>query len=908
MRTDSDRPTGPERLYALLLRCYPAPFRARFEPGMREAFACEHAEARARGLHARTAFWLATAGQAIWFGVAERRLGRARGRGRAPAFQGAPMRSWFAFDWRDAARSLRAAPIVTLVAVLSLALGIGATTALFSILNSLTFKSLPVREPHRLVLLDGGTWTNPIWEQIRERQPQLFNGAFAWSGTRFDLSERGRTDYVTGAYASGNMFEVLGLHATHGRLLTAADDDRSGGPDGPVAVVSDAFWRTRYGGAADVIGRRLTLDRVPFTIVGVMPGEFLGPEVGVRCDVIVPVADIAVIRGNTRSLDGRSIWWLDIMARLKPNQTVESATAALRGVQPQIRQATLPGNWPADMLTRYLETPFTFVPAANGESSLRTSYSQPLVVLLCVVGAVLLIACANIANLLLARATARRRELGLRLALGASPGRLARQLLAESLLLAGMGAALGLAFAQWGGSLLVHQISRNAVLDLSIDARVLAFTAGVAVLTALLFGLAPALSAIRTAPATALNEQGRGVTGDRRWSVRNALVVVQVGLSLTLVMAAGLFVQSFSRLTGTALGFAPDPLLVTSVSIQQAPVAPAARPDTFERLRAAAAAVPGVAAAALSDLTPVSNSLWNTVVQDVPVTLPRRARLPWVNAVSPGWFSAYGMRLLAGRDFDDRDRQGTPAVTIVNETFATRFFPGRKVVGRHVRANVSGPDATDYKIVGVVSDAVYRSQQNGFEPTMYVALAQEHALGPSIEITVRAAAGPPAALQRSLTEALGRVEPDAALTFATLTNQIRLSTTRPRIVAALSGFFGGLALLLAALGLYGVTAYSVNRRRMEIGIRMALGAQAAGIMRLVLGRVGWLVGGGVVAGGGLSLWASRLVSSLLFGVEPRDPLTLAEAAIVLVVVGAVAGWLPARRAARIDPVRVLRDV
>jgi putative ABC transport system permease protein len=911
--------SGAERVYGWLLRAYPARFRARFEAGMRHAFACEHAEACARGLQARTAFWLVTAGQTIRFGVAERRAGRARGRVGAAGFHAGPMRSLLAFDWRDAARSLRAAPMVTLLAILSLALGIGATTALFSILNSLILQPLPVRDPGRLVLLDDGSWTNPIWEQIRARQHQLADSAFAWSTERFDLSERGRTDYVTGAYASSEMFDVLGLDPSRGRFFTAADDSWSGGPDGPVAVISDAFWQDRFDRAPDIVGRALTINRVPLTIIGVLPAGFFGPEVSRRCDVVVPIAEAAAIEGNTGRLDGRSTWWLEIMARLKPGQTVEEATDALRGVQPQIRAATMPSNWPADLLKTYLDSKFTFVPASTGKSGLRRTYQAPLTALLIVVGAVLLIACANIANLLLARATARRRELSLRLALGASPGRLARQLLVESLMLACAGAALGLVFALWGSRLLVHEISENAFLNLSVDGHVLAFTTGVAVVTALVFGLAPMLTAMRVAPAEAINEQGRGVTGDRRWGVRNGLVVVQVALSLSLVVAAGLFIRSFSTLTGTALGFSPDPLLITSVNLQQAHIAPEHSTQAIEesgaphailqQIREAAAAVPGVADAALSAVTPISSNRWNTRVSDLPVSLPERQRLPWVNIISPQWFSVYGMRLLSGRVFGQQDGAGTPPVAIVNEAFARRFFPGPSAVGQHFRTSLSAsPTTTRYEIVGVVSDAIYRSQRNGFEPTLYVPLDQMPDVGRGIELTVRAAAGPPAALERSLTQALGRVVPDAALTFQPLVNQIRQSTTQPRIVAALSGFFGGLALLLAALGLYGVTAYSVNRRRPEIGIRMALGASAAGVSRLVLVRVGWLVGVGVVAGALLSLWASHFVSSLLFGVAPRDPATFVGAAVVLVAVGALSGWLPARRAARIDPARVLREL
>ena len=892
-----------DRLFGVLLRAYPKPFRDRFGPGMRDALAREYASRRP-GVVGWTTFWSATVAEAVWFGVRERR-GTARLAG--PREGGPRMSTWFVTDWRDAWRALRATPIVTGIAVLSLALGIGATTALFSILNSLIFKTLPVRDPGQLVVVDDGSWTNPIWEQIRVRDHQLFDGAFAWSGQNFDLSEHGETDDVAGAYASGAMFDVLGLRPEAGRLLTPADDDRSGGSNGPVAVVSETFWRDRYGRSTDVIGRRLTVNRVPFTIVGVMPAGFFGPDVGRRADVIVPIADRAVIDGNAASLDGRSNWWLEIMARLKPGQTIAQATAALDGVRPQIRAATLPQDWTAKMLANYLAAKsLAFVPAANGESALRAKYQQPLVVLLVVVGAVLLIACANIANLLLARATARRRELSVRLALGASAGRIARQLFLESLLLAGTGAALGLAFAEWGSRILVFEISRKAYVDLSIDARVLAFTTGVAVLTAGLFGLAPMLTVAHVAPTEALNEQRRGVSGDRRWGVRNGLVVLQVALSLALVVAAGLFIRSFVTLTDAALGFTPDPLLIANVDTRPLHLQGAAQLQAFEALRDAAAAVPGVAGVGASFTTPIGNAGWNTLVKDVAVSLPQKQMIPWVNVVSPGWFHVYGMRLLAGRDFTAADRSGGPPVAVVNEAFAHRYFPGQNPVGQHFRAGLSGPGESVYEIVGVVSDAVYRSLTKGFEPILYVPLAQVP-FGTGVQLTIRTAAGPPSALRASLAEALGRVEPAAALTFTPFSNQIRDATTQPRIVAALSGFFGGLALLLAALGLYGVTSYAVSRRRSEIGLRMALGAEATGVVRLVLGRVGWLVGLGVVAGAALSFWAAHFVSTLLFGVDDHDALTFAGAAAALLLVGLAAGWLPARRAARIDPAEVLRE-
>ncbi len=817
---------------------------------------------------------------------------------------------------RHALRSLRATPIVSAVAILSLALGIGANAAIFSLLNSLILRALPVREPQRLVILEDGSWTNPIWEQIRARQDQLFDGAFAWSGTRFDLASGGETDYATGLWASGRLFDVLGVPAILGRTFTTADDARGGGPDGPVAVIGYGFWQRHFGGAADVVGRSLTLDRVPFTVIGVTGPGFFGPDVGRAFDVAIPIGVEPLLRPDRSALDQRSWWWLNVMARLKPGQTATQATAALRGVQPQIREATLPDRWRPEDLGAYLKEGLTLEPAASGASFLRRRYQQPLLAIMIVVALVLLIACANIANLLLARATARRHELSVRLALGASRWRLARQLLTESLLLAGIGAAVGLAFAKWGSALLVRQLSTASspvFLDLSLDWRVLGFTAAVAAGTAILFGTVPALRAARVEPNEALKDQGRGVAGERRLGLGHSLVVGQVALSLVLVVAAGLFMRTFSALASLDLGFDPSRVLVVNVNAQRSGSPMDRRLDLFARVREAAA-VPGVAHAAVSLVTPVSGTTWNNRidVQDGP-PLPEKERIAHINYVTPDWFATYGTRILAGRDVAAIDRAGSPPVAIVNEAFARKFLNGRNPLGRMVRQE-SRPGRKNpfMEIVGLVRDAVYLSLRDPVPPTMYLPLDQFDMAdggpgGSFASLSVRAAAGSPAQLARPVVDAVLHVDPQLSLTVRALADQVDASLTQERLVAMLSGFFGALALLLAGIGLYGVTSYAVSRRRTEIGIRMALGANPGGVTRMVLGRVAVLVGAGVAIGGLASVWASRFASSLLFGLQPRDPITLAVSAAVLLGVGALAGWLPARRASRIDPARVLRD-
>ncbi len=893
-----------ERVYAWLLRAYPERFRARFGESMRDTFVRDWAGTRSLGPLRCARFWIDPAGQAVWFGLAERReTPRAHS-------SGAFMRSFFAVDWRDAVRSLRATPVVTAIAVLSLALGVGANTALFSILNSLILKSLPVREADRLVMIDKGSWTNPIWEQIRDRRQQVFDDAFAWSGARFDLSTQGQTDMVPGAWVSGNIFDVLGVRASAGRLITMADDTRAGGQDGPVAVVSHGFAERRFNSPTQAIGKRLMVDRLAFTIVGVTPPHFFGMDVGRSADVIVPLNVHALHQNGNRDLDQRSMWWLEVVGRLKPEQTMAQAEAVLRGVQPQIREATLPQDWGPKDQAEYLKEPFALVPAATGQSSLRDTYSTPLKTIMVVVSAVLLIACANIANLLLARASARRREMSLRLALGASRFRLGRQLLAESLILGAGGAVLGLVVAGWIGSALVRQLATptNAVmLDLSIDWRVMAFTAAVALATSLIFGLAPALGVSRVAPHEAIKTEGRGVAGDRRFGFRNILVIGQLALSLALVVGAALFARTLSALVNSPLGFDADRLLIASIAAPDA-VGAKERSAFFGRVREAAAAMPGAEHAATSILTPVGSMRWNTNIEasaDLPE--PPKKIHPWVNLVQPGWFKTFGASILQGRDFDDRDRLGAPRVTIVSQAWAKTYFPGTSAVGKRIKTGIEGPKIETLEIVGVVSDTVYRSLRAGFEPTMYIPMAQQEEVFPDAVITVRAAAGPPEALTRGLGQAIAGVDPGTTFTIRPYSTQLRSAVRQERLVAMLGGLFGGLALLLAAIGLYGVTSYSVSRRRSEIGIRMALGANPVGVVRLVMARVGGLMVAGVVLGGALAWWASSLVSTLLFGLGPRDPVTFAMAVAVLALAGTLAGWLPARRAARIDPVRVLRE-
>jgi len=818
-------------------------------------------------------------------------------------------------DLRLAIRTLWATPIVSVVAILSLTLGIGANTAIFSIVNSLLLRALPVKDPQQLVQLDEASangqrsWTYPIWDQIH-RRPQLFDSAFAWSNTRFNLAAGGETEFVDGIWASAGMFDTLGVPAVLGRTFSDADDRRGGGPDGPVAVISYDFWERRFGGAADAIGHTLRVERVPVTVIGVTPPGFFGPDVGRTFDIVLPLGVEPLVRGRETWLDGRSTWWLSVMGRLKRNQSRETAIQVLQSVQPQIREATHPG-W-AD----YLKDPLTLVPAAHGDSALRRRYQQAALILMGTVGLVLLIAAANIANLLLARATARRHELSVRLALGASRWQLVRLLLTESVALATIGATCGILLARWSSRFLVAQLSTQSnrvFLDLSLDWRVLGFTIAATAATVLLFGTAPAWRGADVQPMEAIKEHGRGGATHGHARMTAALVIAQVALSVILVAAAGLFVRTFVMLANQPLGFEPARVLAMTVDAQRAHVDAPNRLALFDQVRLAVGAVPGVAGASLSVLTPLTGQGWNGTVDvsDVP-PLPGRQSMTYRNAVTPDWFETLGTPLVAGRYFRDGDGSGGPRVAIVNQAFVRKFMNGRSPIGHTVHdrgvpglKNKNLPE----EIVGVVADAVYSNLREPIPATVYVPLAQldESFALPSISLSVRSTAGSPAVLSRSIAAAIAGVNSDLAVTFRPMATLVNASLTQERAIATLSGFFGGLALLLAGVGLYGVTSYAVGRRRSEIGVRIALGAAPGGVIRLVFARVARLVGTGVIAGVLVSLWLSRFVEALLFGMTPRDPMTLAAAALILTLVGALAGWIPARRASPIDPARVLRD-
>lgn len=828
-------------------------------------------------------------------------------------------------DLRLAIRTLRATPVVTILAIASLALGSGANGALFTLVDSLLLRSLPVRDPDRLVLLSDSVsttaqyWSYGVWEQIQQR-PELFEAVAAWAQTRLTLGAGAETTQVDGAWVSGSYFDTLGVHAAVGRTIGPADDRPGGGTNGPVAVISDALWQRQFARSPDVLDRHLAVNGAAVFIIGVMPKAFFGTDVGRSADVVLPIADEPLINGRDSALNG-GVLEVAILGRLRRADTRDVAIAQLRAVQPEIREATRPAHRIAaadPFLRDYLAIPLSLIPAGIGNTALVRRYVEALLILTGAAAFVLLVACANVANVLLARATARRYEFSIRAALGASRWQLIRQVLVESAVLALIAAASAWLIALWASRLLVRELSTRMdpiALNVSPDGRVLTFAVLLAIVTILIAGLVPAFGASAQAPIEALNAHGRA-TGPAKAHLQEALVLVQVALSLVLVVAAGLFVRSFVSLVTRDPGFARDEVLVVRIDSERAIPDPTRRAATYAHVWEAVRALPGVADAALSTLTPVNNLVFDPPI-DVSGADPRpaRERAVYTNIISPGWFRTLGIPLLRGRDLAERDGPGAPPVAVVNEAFARKFLGGASPLDHLItlpEVMTRPAPNVPLRIVGVVADSVYVSLREPPRATMYLPIGQRvepfflRGSG-QIQLTIRATSGSPARLAHTVGTAIEQIDPQLTLTMLLLADQVDESLARDRVMAMIAGFFGVLAVLLAGLGLYGMTAYVVTQRRTEIGIRLALGARPARIMRWVMSRVLVLVTMGVAVGTVLSVAISRLAGSLLYGVAPRDPITLAAGAITLALIGVAAGWLPAWMAAQGDPAVVLRE-
>jgi putative ABC transport system permease protein len=822
-------------------------------------------------------------------------------------------------DLRYAGRLLRRQPGFAAVAVLSLAIGIGANAAIFTMIDAVRLRTLPVARPEELaeittVSLDGarGTFshwrpslTNPIWEQIRDRQ-NAFSGTLAFGSATFNLADGGEAQPAEGLWVSGGFFDVLGVAPAAGRLFTPADDRRGCAAR---AVISHRFWQRHFNLDRSVVGRTLRLDSRDVEILGVAAPGFSGLEVGRTFDVAVPICAEPALTGGPTRLDSGTDWWLIVMGRLAPGVTIDQASARLGGLSPGIFKETLAANYPAVSVPKYLAMTLRALPAATGISSLREQYESPLLLLFALAAVVLLVACANLANLLLARANARQREIAVRLGLGASRRRIVRQLMTESVVLAVLGAAVGLVLARVLGDALVALVDGNQntiVIALGLNWRVLGFTIGLAAATCLLFGLAPAIRATRDGAGAAIPVSGRGVVGVRHAAgTGRVLVVVQVALSLALVVSALLFTRTLRNLATVDPGFARSGVLMTAVDFRRLQLPPAQRTaykaTVLERLRA----IPGVAGAATTSITPVSGDAWGN---DVTVARPSGPKTVGtrLNRVSDRYFATTGTPLVAGRDFDQRDTMSSTRVAIVNQAFARGLLEGGAAVGSHFSVEPTPTQPrTEYEIVGVAADAKYLNLREVVEPVAYFPASQDPRPSSWMLAEVRSTIDP-SALSSAIVQSVRELNPNVGLSFELLERDIDHTLLRERLMATLSVFFGSIAAGLAIIGLYAVIAYGVMRRRNEIGVRMALGASGADVARMVLGEAGVLIAIGLAAGLALSLSAAGAAGTLLFGLSPRDPASMTVAAVLLGGVALAASYLPARAASRIEPTVALR--
>ncbi len=818
-------------------------------------------------------------------------------------------------DFGYALRSLRRSPVFAMVAVASLALGIGANTAIFQLLDAVRLRSLPVPSPQEIaeVRIDNmtharGSWmrdnalTSPLWEEIGRRQ-QVFSEIFAWADNPINFSEGPETRLVKGLYVSGNFFDALGVRPALGRVFHADDDRRGCGLT--AAVISYGFWQSEFGGNASIVGRKIPFNRGgSIEIVGVTPPGFFGLEVGKQFDVAFPICAPAA---SDRTFDSGTFWWLTVMGRRKPGVSLAQADAQLQAISPGVFETTLPPDYPPVSVKPYLAMKLHAIPAGGGLSRLRDQYSTALSMLLAIAGLVLLIACANLASLMLARASAREREIAVRLAIGASRADLIQQLMVEGFVIAVAGAGAALFLAHELSRFLVAFLSSrddSVSLDVYPDWRVFAFTASWALLTCLLFALAPALRATRAHPADALKSGVRGTPGRERFGLRRILVTTQIALSLVLMVGALLFVRSLRNLMTVDAGFDAHGILIANVGYGRLDAArlPAVRHDLVERIRA----IPGVNAAAETSFLPATGDAWTNMMwmdgSDV-----THAREVSRGLVGPGYFHAIGTPLMAGREFDERDTRTSPSVAIVSEEFARVFSLGPNPVGRRfwIEKAPYAPQ-TVYEIVGLAKNSKFHDLRQDFPPMIFLPMSQFPQPLFSGRILIRSGAGLDA-LTPSVRRAIAEVNPNIGHFFSVFEDRIAQSLIRERLMAILSGLFGALAVLLATVGLYGVISYMVARRTGEIGIRIALGASSANVIGLILRETGMLLAVGLCVGTLLAIAAGRTAATLLFGVQPGDPLTFAAAGIALTMVAFGASYLPARRASAVSPAIALRQ-
>ncbi len=824
-------------------------------------------------------------------------------------------------DIRYALRLLRLSPGFAIVAIASLALGTGANTAIFQLLDSIRLRLLPVKAPQELVELRiddmthaRGTWlrdavlTNPLWEKIREHQ-EVFSGMLAWADEPFNISESGELRQAAGLWVSGAFFDVLGVRPILGRVFSLADDRRGCG-FASGAVISHGFWQREFGGDRAVIGKSVAVGKERVEVIGVTPPGFYGLEVGRTFDIALPICSEAALHEKGGRLDSGTTWWLTVIGRLKPGVSQEQTSALFRVKSAEIFKSTLPGDYPAVSVKGYLAMKLYTIPAGGGVSRLREEYSRPLLLLLGIAGLVLLIACVNLANLMLARASARQREIAVRLAVGASRARLAGQLIIEHLLLAVIGAGLGLVLARAMSRFLVSFLDTGndpMFIDLSQDMRVFGFAAALAILTCMMFALVPVIRSTRIDPGDALKSGSRSTTAGReRHGYRRALVATQIAVSLVLMMSAMLFVESLRNLKTLDLGFEPSGVLVADVgfsSLQlQTGRAASFRREILERLRA----IPGVEAAAEAIIVPLSGGAWNNRFW-MDGSDSAHAHESLRTMIGAQYVHTLKTPLLAGREFNEGDMASPAKVAIVNEAFAQQMAGGRNVIGKRfwVEATPYDPQLS-FEIIGLVKNSKFRDIHEKFQPLVFLPLTQAALARSEARFMIRSS-GRPDALASSVRKTLAAINPNMRYSFRVFDAWIQDSVLRERLMATLAGFFGVLAVVLTAVGLYGVISYTVAQRTNEIGIRIALGADRRAGIGLILREAGVVVAVGLVAGTILTLAAGRVTSALLFGMEPDDPRMLTIASVSLAILAGVASYLPARRASSVNPVAALRQ-
>ena len=810
-------------------------------------------------------------------------------------------------DLRYALRMLRKSPAFAATAIITLALGIGANTAIFMLLDAIRLRSLPVQEPQELAevrITDSGhqglgnnqqygELTRPLWQEIRDHQ-QSFSGVFAWSVNLRYMGRGSEMRHFHELRVSGDFFRVLGVGPFRGRLLMPEDE---GACPMTSVVVSYPFWQNELGGRELSPAIKLVVDNELVEVVGVTPPDFFGMVVGEGFDIAVPFC-----QGKDELR--RDIFEVSVMGRLKPGATTPSASAEMDALSPGVFEATIPPGRDTRWIETYKHFRLAAYPASTGVSALR-DYDHSLYLLLGIAGLVLLIACTNLANLMLARASVRQREMAVRLALGASRARLIRQLLTESLLLAVTGAALGIALAQSLSRLLVWSFSTDgaeANLQMVTDWRVLLFAAGVAAFTCVIFGIASALRATRTEPISAMKAGGRGTTGSReRFSMQRLLVVTQVSVSLVLLVGALLFVRSFRNLMTFDPGMRESGITDAFLGFWQSNL-PKERWADFQReLLEEVRSVPGVLNAATTTNTPLLGASWEHGIRTA--SQEGNSKFTWV---SPEYFETMGIPVIQGRSLTPEDTASSPRVALVNEMFVRRYLNGVNPIGQTLRT-ISEPDypATVYEIVGVIPDTKYNDLRGQTPPMTFAPAAQMPNQGPWTSIMIHSNLAP-AAVAAAAKLVIAEKHPDVVTSFADFQKEIRGGLVEERLMATLSGFFGLLAVLLAVVGLYGVISYIAAMRRNEIGIRMALGASRGDVVGIIVRQTLGLLALGVAVGIVLALVAVRSAGSLLFGLRPNDPLTFAAASALLLTIALIASFLPARRASRVDPMVALR--